>query len=213
MAAALGILAASGCSSGSSFKVESTESSRTPAVSTTAPEAYKVRLTTTKGAFDIDVHRDWAPRGADRFYELVQKKFYDDASFFRVLKGFAAQFGINKDPSVTQLWNDMKIIDDPAKQRNTRGTVSFAIRGPNSRTTQVFVNLVDNKTLDSSGFAPFGTISDEGMEVVDKLYGGYGEMIPRGNGPDPMKIQAIGNEYLERNFPKLDYIKTARVVE
>ena len=177
------ILAA--CSPASSDKSASNESPRTKAEPISAPEKFRVRLTTTKGPFDVEVYRAWAPRGADRFYELVQKKYYDDASFFRVIKGFAAQFGINRDPATTQLWNDLKIIDDPAKQKNTRGTMTFASRGPNSRSTQVFINLADNKSLDSSGFAPFGKISDEGMEVVDKLYSGYGEA------PDPDRRVAL----------------------
>jgi len=201
------------CSSVQEKKAETTDASKSSVEKRPTPENFKVRLNTTKGVVDIDVHRDWAPRGADRFYELVQQNFYDDAAFFRVLKGFAAQFGINKDPKVTQLWNEMKIIDDKAKQKNDRGMVSFAMRGPNSRTTQVFINLANNESLDSSGFAPFGKVSDDGMQVVDKLYSSYGESIPRGNGPEPAKIQAIGNEYLIRNFPKLDYIQTARVVE
>lgn len=201
------------CSPAPVNKSEATDASKPKVDNSKAPENFKVRLDTTKGPIDIEVHRDWAPRGADRFYELVKQNFYDDASFFRVLKGFAAQFGINKDPKVTQLWNEMKIIDDPAKQKNDRGMVSFAMRGPNSRTTQIFINLADNRTLDSSGFAPFGKVTDASMQVVDQLYSSYGESIPRGNGPEPAKIQAIGNDYLTRNFPKLDYIKTARVVE
>ena len=140
----------------------------------------------------------------------MKAEFFDETRFFRVLPGFVIQFGINKDPKVSELWNQLQIVDDPSKQLNTKGTVTFAKRGPNTRTTQIFINMVNNPSLDSSGFAPFGKVV-EGMEVVEKLYAGYGEMSPNGNGPDPMKIQAMGNEYLIRNFPQLDFIKTARV--
>lgn len=178
-----------------------------------APEQYRVRVDTSKGPFTIEVVRAWAPRGADRFYELVSEKFYDDARFFRVVKGFVVQFGLHKDPEVTRRWRDMKIVDDPVKQPNRRGTVTFAMAGPNTRTTQVFLNLADNRRLDATGFAPFGRVV-EGMEIVDKLYAGYGDTPPMGYyGPDQARIQSEGNAYLERGFPRLDYIKTARVAE
>ncbi len=174
------------------------------------PDVFRVKLDTSKGPVVIEAHRDWAPRGTDRFYELVKTGFYDDARFFRVLPKFVVQFGINKDPKVSQLWSQLQIVDDPSKQKNEAGTVTFAKRGPNTRTTQIFINMVDNLSLDSSVFAPFGNVV-EGMDNVRKLYAAYGEMSPRGNGPDPLKIQAMGNEYLTRDFPRLDYIKTAKV--
>lgn len=177
------------------------------------PAQFKVRFDTSKGAFDMDCTREWAPIGADRLYELVEKGFYDDSRFFRVIKGFMVQFGLNKDAQQNQLWAQMQILDDPSKQPNKRGYVSFAKRGPNTRTTQVFINLVDNPMLDGQGFAPVCKVSEEGMQVVDKLYSQYGESIPRGNGPEQGKIMAMGNEYLTRNFPQLDYIKTAKVVQ
>jgi peptidyl-prolyl cis-trans isomerase A (cyclophilin A) len=176
------------------------------------PEKYRVKFDTSKGLFEVEIYRDWAPRGADRFYELVKDGYFDDGRFFRVLKHFVVQFGLNKDPKVSQLWSEMKILDDPAKERNIRGTLTFAMRGPNTRTTQVFINLGDNHNLDSSGFAPFGKVVGDGMETVEKIYSGYGEAISRGgNGPEPMNIMAMGNEYLIRNFPQLDYVKTAKV--
>jgi peptidyl-prolyl cis-trans isomerase A (cyclophilin A) len=175
------------------------------------PEVFRTRLETSKGPVIVETHRDWAPRGADRFYELVKSGFYNDARFFRVLPKFVVQFGISGDPKTSELWSQLKIVDDPSKQPNVRGTVTFAKAGPNSRTTQVFINVADNLSLDGSGFAPFGKVV-EGMEVVDKLYAGYGEMSPAGNGPDPLKIQVMGNEYLMRNFPQLDYIKTTPVL-
>ncbi len=181
-------------------------------VSEPTPEVFRVRFDTNEGPFVIEARKDWAPRGADRFFELVKAGFYDEARFFRVLPKFVIQFGINKDPKVSELWGQLQIVDDPSKQSNTKGTVTFAKRGTNTRTTQIFINMRDNASLDGTGFAPFGKVV-EGMEVVEKLYPGYGEMSPNGNGPDPTKIQAMGNEYLLRNFPQLDYIKTARVVK
>jgi len=196
-----------GCSSGTA---PSTAEKKT-AVEERAPDVYRVRFDTNEGPFVIEARKDWAPRGTDRFFELVKAGFYDDARFFRVLPRFVIQFGINKDPKVSELWNQLQIVDDPSKQSNTRGTVTFAKRGPNTRTTQIFINMADNLSLDGTGFPPFGKVV-EGMEVVEKLYPGYGEMSPNGNGPDPIKIQAMGNEYLIRNFPQLDFVKTARVV-
>jgi peptidyl-prolyl cis-trans isomerase A (cyclophilin A) len=176
-----------------------------------APAEYAVKLETTKGDVLIDVNREWAPRGADRFYTLVKAGFYDGAAFFRVLDGFMAQTGMNGDPAVTREWRDRRIQDDPVTQSNQRGTCSFATSGPNSRTTQFFINFGDNSKLDSMGFAPFGKVRD--MTVVDQLYSGYGEGFPKGNGPSQKKIHQQGNAYLEAEFPKLDYVKTARIVE
>src|SRR5579883_2475433 len=175
----------------------------------TAPAEYKVKFATTKGDFVIDVHRDWAPKGADRFYNLVKRGYYDGDAFFRVIGNFMVQFGINGDPAVNAKWREANIPDDPsAGQSNKRGYVSFATAGPNTRTTQVFINYVDNTNLDSMGFVPFGQVV-EGMNVVDSLYGGYGEGAPQGNGPDQGRLQAEGNAYLRQGFPNLDYIKSA----
>jgi peptidyl-prolyl cis-trans isomerase A (cyclophilin A) len=173
------------------------------------PAVYSANFETSKGNFVIEVTRDWAPNGADRFYELVKRGFYDGARFFRVLH-FMAQFGISGDPAVMRLWQDLKIPDDPVKQSNRRSLVSFAMAGPNSRTTQIFINLTDNARLDKMNFAPFGKVT-QGMEVVDSLYNGYGEGAPRGNGPQQDLIRAQGNAYLESKFPRLDYIKKASI--
>lgn len=176
-----------------------------------APDVYQAKFTTTKGDFVIEVHRDWAPLGADRFYNLVKNGFYDDAAFFRVLPGFMAQFGINAKPAVNKVWEQATIKDDPVKQSNKRGYVSFATAGPNTRTTQVFINFGDNSRLDADGFSAFGTVT-EGMDVADKLYSGYGEGAPGGNGPAQDRIQKEGKAYLDKNFPLLDSIKTAIII-
>ena len=180
------------------------------ALNAKAPAVYKAKFDTSKGPFVVEVHRDWAPRGADRFYNLVKNGFYDNARFFRVIEGFMVQFGINGDPNVAGAWRDADIKDDPVKQSNERGTITFATAGPNTRTTQVFINFGDNAGLDGQGFSPFGKIVS-GMEVVDSLYGGYGEGAPNGNGPDQGRIQSQGNAYLEQDFPKLDFIKSATI--
>jgi peptidyl-prolyl cis-trans isomerase A (cyclophilin A) len=177
-----------------------------------APAVYKAKFATSKGSFVIEVHRDWAPRGADRFYNLVKNGFYDNARFFRVIDGFMVQFGINGDPNIAGVWRQADIKDDPVKQSNQRGMVTFATAGPNTRTTQVFINFGDNAALDGQGFSPFGKVVS-GMEVVDSLYGGYGEGAPNGNGPDQGRIQQQGNAYLEKAFPKLDFVKTATIEE
>jgi peptidyl-prolyl cis-trans isomerase A (cyclophilin A) len=176
-----------------------------------APDRYTVELDTTKGAIVIDVHRDWAPHGADRFYELVKDGYYTDVAFFRVIGGFMAQVGISGDPAINAQWRQKTIPDDPVKASNTRGTVTFATSGPNSRTTQFFINFADNSRLDSLGFAPFGKVQD--MAPVDALYDGYGEGAPRGRGPSQGLIQSQGNAYLRESFPKLDYIKSAKILE
>jgi peptidyl-prolyl cis-trans isomerase A (cyclophilin A) len=177
-----------------------------------APPTYTVKFETSKGDFIVAVHRDWAPAGADRFYNLVRMGYYDDVRFFRVISGFMAQVGINGDPALNAVWKDAAIKDDPVTQSNTRGRVTFAMRGtPNSRTTQIFINYANNSSLDQQRFAPFGEVI-EGMEVVDSLYAGYGEGAPRGGGPDQGKIQSNGNAYLKMRFPKLDYIKRAYLI-
>jgi peptidyl-prolyl cis-trans isomerase A (cyclophilin A) len=175
-----------------------------------APSVFRVRFDTTKGAFVVEVHRDWAPRGADRFYNLAKVGFFDELRFFRVIAGFMVQFGIQGDPAVAAAWREATVQDDPVKQSNRRGMVTFATAGPNTRTTQVFINFKDNLGLDGQGFAPFGQIV-EGMSVVDSLFAGYGEGGP-GGGPDQGRLQTEGNAYLKRDFPKLDSVKTARVI-
>lgn len=177
-----------------------------------APDLFTVRFDTSKGPIDIEVHRDWAPKGADRFYNLVKNGFYDGARFYRVIPGFMAQFGFNGDPAVNAAWQTASIGDDPVKGTNTRGMVSFAMRGPDTRTTQLFINYADqNARLDGMGFSPFGKVV-AGMEAADALYGGYGEGAPSGRGPDQGRISAEGNKYLNKDFPQLDYIKTAKIV-
>lgn len=176
-----------------------------------APATYKVKMDTSKGVFTITVHRDWAPIGADRFYNLVKAGFYDDVRFFRVLPDFMAQFGIHGRPSVMEAWRPARLKDDPVKQSNLRGYVTFATGGPNTRTTQLFINFKDNAALDRQGFAPIGEVT-AGMTVVDSLYSGYGEGAPRGKGPDQGAMNMEGNAYLTAKFPKLDYIKSATIV-
>jgi peptidyl-prolyl cis-trans isomerase A (cyclophilin A) len=176
-----------------------------------APAEYSVKFVTTAGDFTIKVTRAWAPNGADRFYNLVRHHFYDGAAFFRVLPGFMAQFGLSAYPEVSRAWAQANIKDDPVAQSNHRGFITFAMAGPNTRTTQVFINFGNNERLDKDGFAAFGMVTD-GMEVVDKLYGGYGEGAPDGHGPDQNMVGNRGHAYLEKSFPKLDVIKTATLV-
>lgn len=176
-----------------------------------APAEFDVRFVTTAGDFTIQVTHAWAPNGADRFYNLVRHHFYDGASFFRVLPGFMAQFGMSAYPQVSRAWENANIKDDPVTQHNRRGFVSFAMAGPNTRTTQIFINYGNNDNLDQSGFSVFGVVTD-GMDVVDKLYSGYGEGAPDGHGPNQELIGARGRAYLEKNFPKLDSVRTASIV-
>lgn len=177
-----------------------------------APAKFQVKFETSKGDFVVEVYRDWSPHGADRLYFLAKNGFYDDVRFFRVIDGFMAQFGYHGDPKVIQAWQNLTILDDPVKQSNLRGYVSFAkSQLPNSRTTQLFINYVNNSRLDSYGFSPVGKVI-EGMDVVDKLYSSYGEGAPSGNGPSQASIQEGGNKYLTKNFPNLDYIKKVRVL-
>ena len=175
-----------------------------------APPVYKAKFDTTKGAFVIEVHRDWAPNGADRFYNLVKNGFYDNVRFFRVISGFMVQFGIHGDPKVSAPWREAQLKDDPVKQSNKRGYITYAMAGPNTRTSQVFINFGDNASLDSQGFSPFGRIVT-GMEVVDKLNAEYGEGAPRGRGPDQSRMQMEGNAYLTKDFGRLDYVKKATI--
>jgi peptidyl-prolyl cis-trans isomerase A (cyclophilin A) len=175
-----------------------------------APAVYNVKFDTSKGPFVIEVHRDWAPNGADRFYNLVKNGFYDNARFFRAIEDFMVQFGISGDPKISAVWRDANIPDDPVKESNMRGYITFATAGPNTRTTQVFINYGDNAALDGQGFAPFGKVVS-GLDVVDHFYKGYGEGAPNGQGPDQGLTQAQGNAYLMKAFPKLDYIKKATI--
>jgi peptidyl-prolyl cis-trans isomerase A (cyclophilin A) len=178
-----------------------------------APSVFKAKFATTKGDFVVEVHRDWAPNGADRFYNLVKLGFYDDTRFFRAVDGFMVQFGISGDPAVSAKWQENGIPDEPGTQSNKRGLITYAQRNtPSSRTTQVFINTVDNSRLDSMHFVPFGQVT-QGMDVVDSLYKGYGEGAPMGAGPDQGRIQAQGNAYLDSKFPKLDAIKHADIVK
>lgn len=177
----------------------------------TAPPTFKVKFDTTAGVFVVQVKREWAPNGADRFYNLVKNGYYDDCRFFRVLSGFMVQFGINGDPALNNVWYRARIAPDPVKQSNKRGYITYAMGGsPDTRTTQVFINFVDNANLDGMGFAPFGQVTS-GMNVVDKIYSGYGEGAPGGPGPAQGRIQAEGNAYLTKSFPKLDYIRKATI--
>lgn len=177
-----------------------------------APDAYRVTFVTTEGEFTVRVRREWAPRGADRLYNLSRHGFYDGARFFRVVDGFVAQFGLSGRPGLDRLWRKHPIPDDPVRLSNERGAVSFASSGEDTRTTQLFVNLGDNARLDAMGFAPVGRVV-EGMDVVDELYAGYGEVAPRGGGPSQQRIVREGNAYLEEEFPKLDYIEATEVRE
>jgi cyclophilin family peptidyl-prolyl cis-trans isomerase len=183
-------------------KPAATEAAQTP--QTPATGDYKVLMATSKGDITIEVHRDWAPIGAQRFYDLVQSGFYDNARFFRYVPNFIIQFGLAADPALTKKW-DKNLADDPVTHTNRAGSVTFATAGRNTRTTQVFFNLRSNRSLDEQGFAPFAQIVD-GMDITAKIYSGYGEQ------PDQDAIQLQGNAYLLKSYPKLDYIKTAKVI-
>jgi len=176
-----------------------------------APETFKAQFDTTKGKFTIEVTRSLAPHGADRFYNLVRSGYFTDIAFFRVVPGFMCQFGIHGDPNVSAKWREATIPDDPVKGGNTRGTITFATAGPNTRTTQLFINFGNNTGLDGQGFSPFGKVI-EGMDVVDKINGEYGDGPPGGFGPNQQLIQEHGNAYLKENFPNLDYIKSAIIM-
>ena len=188
----------------------------TPNASVTVPDSFVVAFETSRGRFDVMARKAWAPIGVGRLYELVQSRHFDDARFFRVIKGFAAQFGLAGDPKVNDAWKRRCIADEPVHHANTRGSLSYGSGGPGTRSVQLFINLADNKTLDSSGFAPIAEVVS-GMSVVDSLYSGYGDAAPRSGpqygleGPRQDSIMAQGTAYLMRGWPKLDYIKTARV--
>jgi cyclophilin family peptidyl-prolyl cis-trans isomerase len=208
VALGLGILLIAAC--GEARKVS--EEPKAPREKPKPPAAYRVKLETTEGDIIIEVKREWAPRGSDHFWELVWAGFYDGVTFHRVLKEFIAQFGINGNPKTNQLYAPLRIADDPPKLKNKRGTLAYAKLGPNTRATEVFINLRDNTVLDSTGFVPFAKVT-EGMEVAGKLSDWYGELAPRGLGPDPIKAATLGNEYLDRHFPKLDAIRKATLLE
>ncbi|MGM0574582.1 MAG: peptidylprolyl isomerase [Myxococcota bacterium] len=177
-----------------------------------APEQYRVTFDTTAGPFTVEVHREWAPKAADRFWNLVEVGYYDGVALFRIVEGFMAQFGIHGDPEINKAWRAARIEDDARNPdvSNERGTVTFASAGPDTRTTQIFINFANNARLDAMGFTPFGEVV-EGMDNVDSIYAGYGEGQPRGKGPDQGRLQQEGNAYLKEEYPKLDYIETARV--
>jgi peptidyl-prolyl cis-trans isomerase A (cyclophilin A) len=171
----------------------------------TAPETFQVKFATSKGEFTVDITRAWSPNGADRFYNLVKNGCYDECRFFRVVKDFMVQFGINGDPDISKIWRSANIPDDKGKESNQRGYITFATAGPNSRTTQLFINFGNNSFLDRQGFTPFGKVS-KGMEVVDSINAEYGER------PNQGQIQTRGNAYLTEEFPNLDFIKSATVI-
>ena len=182
------------------------ESHMNPAqLNETAPENFQVKFDTSKGEFIVDVTRSWSPNGADRFYNLVKNGLYNNCRFFRVVENFMVQFGINGNPNTSKLWRNANIPDDSSDQSNKRGFITFATAGPNTRTTQLFINFANNSFLDSQGFTPFGKVT-QGMDIVDSIYSGYGEEPHQG------LIQTQGNEYLEKSFPNLDYIKSTSIV-
>jgi peptidyl-prolyl cis-trans isomerase A (cyclophilin A) len=185
---------------------------KSPSMTQTAPATFRVKFQTSRGDFIVEAQREWAPRGVDRFYNLVKHGFYDGACFFRVISGFMAQFGIHGDPKVSAAWRQERIQDDPVKQGNKRGYISYAMAGPNTRTTQLFINYTDNSRLDQMGFAPIGRVVD-GMAVADRLYAGYGEGAPQGKGPNQGRLQTEGSDYLTQNFPQLDCIQKATIIE
>ena len=176
----------------------------------TGPDSFVVRFTTSRGSFDVKVHRAWAPRGADRLYYLAANGFFDGVRFYRVISGFMAQFGAHGNPDVARGWDGRNLLDEPVKHSNVRGTLTYAMGGPNSRTTQLFINFANNARLDGMGFSPVGAVVT-GMPVVDSLYSGYGEGAPSGQGPDQGRLGSEGNAYLMREFPKLDSIVAATV--
>ncbi|HUB86271.1 MAG TPA: peptidylprolyl isomerase [Verrucomicrobiae bacterium] len=214
---ALGLLAGVAAVNGQTTNTADKSSPAAPAyadpsqLTEKAPDTFKAQFDTTKGKFTIEVTRSLAPNGADRFYNLVKSGYFTDIAFFRVVPGFMCQFGISGDPAISAKWRDANIPDDPVKGSNTRGTITFATAGPNTRTTQLFINFADNTGLDAQGFSPFGKVID-GMDVVDKINSEYGDGPPNGAGPDQSLIQMEGNAYLKKDFPNLDYIKSATIL-
>jgi peptidyl-prolyl cis-trans isomerase A (cyclophilin A) len=181
------------------------------ALKETAPATFTANFDTSAGPFTVTVHREWAPHGADRFYNLVKNGFFTNVRFFRAIPNFMVQFGIHGDPAVASQWRNARLPVDKVVKSNTRGMITYAMGGsPDTRTTQVFINFRNNANLDAMGFAPFGEVTT-GMENVDKIFTGYGEGAPRGKGPDQGRVQAEGNAYLMKDFPKMDYIKAATI--
>ena len=177
-----------------------------------APPKFKAKFSTTKGDFVVEVNKEWAPQAADRFFSLVTIGYYVDIPMFRVIKGFMVQFGIHGDPKMNKIWKNASIPDDKGTQSNTPGMLTFATRGPNTRTTQLFINYGQNARLDGMGFAPFGKVV-EGMDVVNSVYSDYGEGAPRGRGPSQPRMQGEGNTYLKAEFPEMDYIKSISILQ
>jgi len=183
-----------------------------PAPKVVVPEVFRVNFETSQGNIVVEARRDWSPHGVDRFHELVRIHYFDQNRFFRVLPGFIAQFGAHRDFNVHGKWRELYIVDDPRKEKNLRGTLAYAKSGPSTRSTEMFINLADNASLDDEGFVPFAKIV-EGMEAADKLYAGYGEMRPEGKYIDRGRVEEETNEYLVQRFPKLDYIVRATFVQ
>ena len=175
------------------------------------PEVFRVTFETTAGDFVVEAHRDWAPHGVDRFHELLRMRYFNESRFYRVVPGFIAQFGVHRDYEVHGRWRNLLIVDDPPKEKNLRGTLSFAKSDPNTRATEIFINLADNAALDEQSFVPFAKIVG-GLEVIDKIYSGYGEMRPEGKFIDPDRVEDQANAYLASRFPKLDYIKRTQIL-
>ncbi|MBZ5601862.1 MAG: peptidylprolyl isomerase [Acidobacteriia bacterium] len=175
------------------------------------PDVFRVKFETSQGDIIVEAHRAWSPRGADRFHELVRMRYFDEGRFFRVVPGFIAQFGAHRDFKVHEKWREFFILDDPPVEKNTRGMLSYAKSDPNTRATEMFINLADNKSLDEERFVPFARVV-QGMDVVDKLYAGYGDVRPAGKYIDQTRVEGETNEYLVQRFPKLDYIKRALLV-
>jgi peptidyl-prolyl cis-trans isomerase A (cyclophilin A) len=184
---------------------------RKPPPKVVVPEVFRIKFETSQGDFVVEATRAWAPHGVDRFHELLRMHYFDQARFFRVLPGFIAQFGAHRDFNVHATWSNLFIVDDPPREKNLRGTLTFARSGPNTRATEIFINLAGNTSLDSEGFVPFGKVI-QGMEVVDKFYAGYGEMRPEGKWIDRDRVEGETNEYLVQRFPKLDWIKRTEVL-
>ncbi len=205
------LLMLAGCSSSDEAKKEEPKKEAVaPPKQEQAPDVFKIHLDTSKGEVVIEMHRDWAPIGVDHLYNLVKLGFYDGDYFFRYIRRFIVQFGINGDPKINNTWRNVNLQDDPVTHSNVRGTLTYATAGPRTRSTQLFINLGNNAGLDKQGFTPLGKVIG-GMEVIDSLYSSYGEMPPDGQGPDPGKIEIQGNEYLTSHFPRLDYIKKATI--
>lgn len=184
---------------------------KAPPAKVVVPDVFRVKFETSQGDFTVEATRAWAPHGVDRFHELMRMHYFDQSRFFRVVPGFIAQFGVHRDFNVHGVWREMFIVDDPPDQKNLRGTLSFAKSGPDTRATEIFINLADNKSLDDENFVPFAKVI-EGMDVVDRFYSGYGDVRPQGKNIDPGRVEGEANEYLTQRFPKLDFIKKATIL-